>query len=446
MSGDRSGIRDGKLTSFWSSKWLDSGISLEDWADRSEPEFNPLDCVADFVTGDEGWDVDKLNKLLHSEIVEQVVGRSPPRDELGPDAWIWGDSYDGRFTIKSAYKLIYDQSSQRPDVTWDKVWKWEGPCRIKFFLWLAIHERLLTNSERVRRHLAQSAACSRCGDHLESVSHALRDCSSAASVWDQVGFDVRNSSWGGPFAEWMLKGINSNNGLLFGVTVWMIWKSRDEFIFSNSNATASQIGHRSVRWTSAVTDAFHRDARCFGDPRVKRWESIAWEPGPEEWITINTDGSFLPSRRKASAGGIIRSCDGHGLVAFTMNLGVCTITRAEIRGAIAGLAMAWEYGFRRVELQLDSQVAISLLTSSQVPEHQHAAEVLHFQNLCRRDWIVNIRHIFREANKMADFLASRGYEFPFGIHLFPLSDCNLGHFLRYDCLGISETRLVTMIN
>ncbi|CAN1195125.1 Putative ribonuclease H protein At1g65750 [Linum perenne] len=244
----------------------------------------------------------------------------------------------------------------------------------------------------------------------------------------------------------MLKGINSNNGLLFGVTVWMIWKSRDEFIFSNSNATASQIGHRSVRWTSAVTDAFHRDARCFGDPRVKRWESIAWEPGPEEWITINTDGSFLPSRRKASAGGIIRSCDGHGLVAFTMNLGVCTITRAEIRGAIAGLAMAWEYGFRRVELQLDSQVAISLLTSSQVPEHQHAAEVLHFQNLCRRDWIVNIRHIFREANKMADFLASRGYEFPFGIHLFPLSDCNLGHFLRYDCLGISETRLVTMIN
>ncbi|CAN1853745.1 Putative ribonuclease H protein At1g65750 [Linum perenne] len=129
-----------------------------------------------------------------------------------------------------------------------------------------------------------------------------------------------------------------------------------------------------------------------------------------------------------------------------MNLGGCTITRAEIRGAIAGLELAWEYGFRRVELQLDSQVAILLLTSSKVHEHQHAAEVLHFQNLCRRDWIVNIRHIFREANKVADFLASRGFEFPFGIHLFPLSDCNLDHFLRYDCLGISEPRLVTMIN
>ncbi|CAN1141458.1 hypothetical protein LINPERPRIM_LOCUS25507, partial [Linum perenne] len=78
--------------------------------------------------------------------------------------------------------------------------------------------------------------------------------------------------------------------------------------------------------------------------------------------------------------------------------------------------------------------------------HQKADEVLHFRNLCKRGWEVRVRHIFREANKAADFLASYGYNFLFGIHIFPLSDCNLGHILRYDCLSISELRLITVIN
>ncbi|CAN1788388.1 Putative ribonuclease H protein At1g65750 [Linum perenne] len=402
MAGARAGIRDGQLTSFWESKWLDSGITLGDWAAASDPDFNPMDRVADFVIGDEGWDLDKLNKLLPNDIVEQVVGRSPPRDDLGPDIWLWGDNHDGRFTVKSAYNMITAQSSPGTEINWDKVWKWEGPYRIKSFLWLAIHGRLLANSERVRRHLATSAACSRCWAAWESVIHALRDCPLAADAWNEV-------------------------------------------IFSNSSASALQIAQRSIYWTNAVTEAFQHEDRCFGPQRVKRWENIAWEPRLADWVTINTDGSCIAPIRKVPAGGIIRRSDGRGLVAFTMNLGACTINRAEIRGAITGLELAWDNGFRQVELQLDSKVTVSLLLSSEEPEHQRAAEVLHFRNLCKRNWEVRVRHIFREANKAADFLASLGYNFPFGIHLFPLSDCNLGHIVRYDCLNISEPRLITVI-
>ncbi|CAN1127069.1 Putative ribonuclease H protein At1g65750, partial [Linum perenne] len=235
-------------------------------------------------------------------------------------------------------------------------------------------------------------------------------------------------------------------GLLFGVTAWIIWKSRNERIFLNSTTNPSQVAQRSARWTDAVVEVVSRDARCFGDRRIRRWEYVSWEPGPTDGVTINTDGSHSPSLNKASAGGIIRTSDGRSLIAFTMNLGQCSITRAEIRGAITGLELAWNYGFRRVELQVDSQAAISLLSSQTVPEHQHAVEVLHFQYLCKRDWRVNIRHVFHEANNAANFLASQGYEFPFGTHLFPLSDCNLGHILRHDCLGVLEPRLISVVN
>ncbi|CAN1170716.1 Putative ribonuclease H protein At1g65750 [Linum perenne] len=104
-----------------------------------------------------------------------------------------------------------------------------------------------------------------------------------------------------------------------------------------------------------------------------------------------------------------------------MNLGICSITKAEIRGALEGIKRAWEAGYRKVEIQLDSQAAIAILNDN---------------------WEVDIKHIYREANYAADHLASRGHTCPRGSHCIDLTDCRLAHFLRYDCMGISEPRLI----
>ncbi|CAN1141554.1 hypothetical protein LINPERHAP1_LOCUS29479 [Linum perenne] len=119
-----------------------------------------------------------------------------------------------------------------------------------------------------------------------------------------------------------------------------------------------------------------------------------------------------------------------------MNFGCCTITRAEIRGAISGIEISWNYGYRQVELQLNSHAAISMLNSRDEPLHQYATKVIYFIELCCLEWNVHIRYVYHKGNKVVDFLASHGYEFPFVIHLSPLSDCNLGYFLRYDCFSI----------
>ncbi|CAI0421512.1 unnamed protein product [Linum tenue] len=41
-----------------------------------------------------------------------------------------------------------------------------------------------------------------------------------------------------------------------------------------------------------------------------------------------------------------------------MNLGMCSITRAELRGVMEGLQLAWDMGFRRVRVELDSRCAV----------------------------------------------------------------------------------------
>ncbi|CAN1787197.1 Putative ribonuclease H protein At1g65750 [Linum perenne] len=177
---------------------------------------------------------------------------SSPKTDRENDIWVWGAETNGKFTIRSAYNLLSDLENE-PDVdVWASIWKWRGPHRVKHFLWLASHGRLLTNNERHRRHLAQDASCAFCNHPDESLSHVLRDC-----------------------------------------------------------------------------------LNCL----------VNWDPGPANWMVVNTDGAMNLQSGKAAAGGLIRDELRHCFKAFSINLGACSITRAEMRGAIAGLRFAWDLGF-----------------------------------------------------------------------------------------------------
>ncbi|CAN1762387.1 Putative ribonuclease H protein At1g65750 [Linum perenne] len=111
-----------------------------------------------------------------------------------------------------------------------------------------------------------------------------------------------------------------------------------------------------------------------------------------------------------------------------MNLGQCSITRSEIRGAIEGLNRTLYAGFRKLRLQLDSKAAIALLNNGNDTSHPNELEVLQFMDLCQRDWLVEIKHTYREGNHVVDFLASIGYGYPFGATLFWFLIANLFTF------------------
>ncbi|CAN1148279.1 Putative ribonuclease H protein At1g65750 [Linum perenne] len=126
-----------------------------------------------------------------------------------------------------------------------------------------------------------------------------------------------------------------------------------------------------------------------------------------------------------------------------MNLGRCTITRAELRGAIEGIRRAWILGFRKVEVHINCTVAVALLgDKNETVDHHHALEIVEFRDWLLVDWEITIKHVYGEANQAADFLANVGHNIPRGSHSIRVFDCNLAYYLRYDCMGISEPKLV----
>ncbi|CAN1760048.1 Putative ribonuclease H protein At1g65750 [Linum perenne] len=127
---------------------------------------------------------------------------------------------------------------------------------------------------------------------------------------------------------------------------------------------------------------------------IWRWErritNVGWKAAEQQFATLNTDGSVRGRRGGAAAGGCMRNEEGRIIDAFACNLGRCSITRAELTGAVIGLERAWELGERKVEVQMDSSCAIKLLEGKLNLEHQHAGLVLRFKQLTERSWTIRL--------------------------------------------------------
>ncbi|CAN1122130.1 Putative ribonuclease H protein At1g65750, partial [Linum perenne] len=191
-----------------------------------------------------------------------------------------------------------------------------------------------------------------------------------------------------------------------------------------------------------IYQAIERDSNWVEPQDTKVPTEISWCPGPSGWVTLNTDGAVALTSNKATASGLITDEHCRLLKAFTVNFGRCSITRAEIRGALTRLQWVWDAGYRKVLIQLDSRAAISILQNHLQISHQHSLEVLQFRDLLAKDWIVDIYHVYREGNQAADYLASIGFNFPLGSHEIPISDCNLNYFARLDSLGVATVRMI----
>ncbi|CAN1177321.1 Putative ribonuclease H protein At1g65750, partial [Linum perenne] len=262
----------------------------------------------------------------------------------------------------NAFVSSHEEESAALDPIWRLIWRWKGPQRIWQFLWLVAHNQLLTNSERHRRHLAEIGSCQT------------------------------------PLLPWIESFLRKPElCLLFGVTCWWLWHARNDRVFNNKLTTADSLTRHIQVWVALVGDTLERDRFISHiGPPTRTGELIVWEPAPPEWVTLNSDGSVISASGHVAAGGLIRDHQGRCLAAFTLNLGKCSITRAELRGAVSGLQLAWERGYRKIQLQLDSHCAVQLLHGEGLEDHAHAATIMTATELLRRNWEVQILHVYRE--------------------------------------------------
>ncbi|KAF7829114.1 Heat shock 70 kDa protein [Senna tora] len=71
--------------------------------------------------------------------------------------------------------------------------------------------------------------------------------------------------------------------------------------------------------------------------------------------------------------------------------------------------MLWIHGFRKVDVETDSQNAINLISHGVIPIHPYASLVSAIKELWARDWDIRFMHVHREANCVAESFAKLGH-------------------------------------
>jgi len=139
-------IGDGRHTEFWNHIWLDS-CALRDRTREPLPMEQQKHKVRDYWHPEMGWDWATLSQFLPINILQRLVS-AELTDEVVGDLPVWKASKTGNFSIKSAIQLVQEMEEDDTE-TWTKLWKIRTPHRVRFFIWLLLHGRLMTNVERV---------------------------------------------------------------------------------------------------------------------------------------------------------------------------------------------------------------------------------------------------------------------------------------------------------
>ncbi|KAJ1390573.1 Reverse transcriptase zinc-binding domain [Sesbania bispinosa] len=141
-------LGNGQDTRFWLDSFIPGLQPLISYAmvDIPSQQRNlPIACFAS--TGN--WIHQNFNELLPKDIKLRINAVSAPRDNLFPDAPTWAASFDGEFSMKSAY-------------------------------------------ERHHRGMTQDSFCLRCQDSPETIMHILEDCPLVMETWNSV---INDEQW-----------------------------------------------------------------------------------------------------------------------------------------------------------------------------------------------------------------------------------------------------------
>ena len=193
VSGSRWVVGNGEQIDIWKDRWLPTPDSFKVVSPRTSLVSYKVAWLLDKET--RSWDVRKVRSSFLPHEADTIFGIAIcPR--LLKDSLIWAWTANGRFPVKSAYKIAQKclkESSHKANAgsaskndkmksLWNLIWKLKCPNKIKQFMWRSCRDILPTKHRLKARGIHIEDECDQCG-LSESTRHIFWGCKLAAKVW-----------------------------------------------------------------------------------------------------------------------------------------------------------------------------------------------------------------------------------------------------------------------
>ncbi|KAK9273656.1 hypothetical protein L1049_018466 [Liquidambar formosana] len=193
--------------------------------------------------------------------------------------------------------------------------------------------------------------------------------------------------------------------IIFSHTCWLLWLNHNKLVF-----TKQHIPHATLL-NNCLCCAVEFLA-IIGFPSTKRKDTVfyvSWSPPPLFWHKLNNDRSSLATLSLLVQEGLSWDHLSHWIVSFIRNIGLSTSVAAELWALRNGLLLAHNRGINKLQVEVDAQDVISLITSQYNDLHPYSAIIHDCRLLLRMDWKVTLTHTYQEANQCADKMAKKGH-------------------------------------
>lgn len=139
------------------------------------------------------WDVELVNQCFNAEDALAILGILLSLF-CKCDRLIWVANKFGKFSVKSAYALAYEEKleQKRGDCSnaslrkrmWRCIWQLKLPHKLRHFAWKAGWNILATKDNLIWRKIIEDDTWVLCGQPEKTMCHLLWFCKHACEVWE----------------------------------------------------------------------------------------------------------------------------------------------------------------------------------------------------------------------------------------------------------------------
>jgi len=183
----------------------------------------------------------------HTDALATILEKRKILISTSTDQLRWGRNSEDNFNFKEAKRIATGFNFPSLDKIWKDLWQNPHWMKIKLFMWLVHHKKILTWENLRKKGFAGPSRCQLCGIHEETMDHLLNFCTFTSTLWNWVSLIFRQTdrdenditktlnNWRRNLSE--NETVNIVWTLFPGFLICDVWKERNNRIFKDKFGT-----------------------------------------------------------------------------------------------------------------------------------------------------------------------------------------------------------------